>query len=100
MAHACIAQFLSAWSFWPVLGFRDEVPPKPHPAGAREIAQKLDLAPAACLFVGDSDVDMATAQAAGMQGAGALWGYRSAGELRQAGAALLLENPLDLLRVL
>ncbi|MGB5983919.1 MAG: HAD family hydrolase [Desulfobacterales bacterium] len=100
LAQACMGQFFGAWSFWPVLGFRDDVPPKPNPAAALEIAQKLALAPEACLFVGDSDVDMATAKAAGMLGAGAVWGYRSSDELRRAGAALLLENPLDLLDAL
>jgi phosphoglycolate phosphatase len=40
---------------------------------------------------------MKTAAAAGMLPAGALWGYGSAGELRESGASILVERPLDLL---
>ncbi|MDL2226871.1 HAD family hydrolase [Deltaproteobacteria bacterium OttesenSCG-928-M10] len=81
-----------------VLGMRPDVPPKPDPAGALEIALDLSLDPADFIFIGDSDVDMETARKAGMFAMGAAWGYRSAGELRRAGAETILESPLDLLR--
>jgi phosphoglycolate phosphatase len=53
--------------------------------------------PNVLVFVGDSGNDMQTARAAGMYGAGALWGFRTADELREAGAKILLEKPADLL---
>jgi phosphoglycolate phosphatase len=40
---------------------------------------------------------MKTAGAAGMLPVGALWGFRSAEELRKNGAAALIASPLDLL---
>jgi phosphoglycolate phosphatase len=100
LARACAGKFLVPWTFNPVLGFRDNVPAKPDPAGAIEIAGHLSILPAACIFVGDSDVDMATAKAAGMHGAGALWGYRTGEELNDAGASTLLKHPKDLLDLL
>lgn len=87
-------------AFLRVLGMRPDVPPKPDPAGALEIARDFSLDPASFIFLGDSDVDMETARNAGMFPVGAAWGYRSSAELRRAGAATIIETPLDLLRQL
>jgi len=76
------------------------VPLKPDPAAALAIAVELGLAPAACAFVGDTSIDMTTARAAGMFAAGALWGFRTADELRSSGADVLLAAPGDLVGVL
>ena len=43
---------------------------------------------------------MQTAVAAGMYPVGALWGFRTASELTASGAEVLLEKPMELLRVL
>jgi phosphoglycolate phosphatase len=42
---------------------------------------------------------MMTANAAGMYAVGVLWGFRKADELLESGAKVLLENPMDLLKV-
>lgn len=81
-----------------VLGLREGRAPKPDPAGALEIAGALGLAPGQCAYAGDSDVDMATARAAGMFAAGVLWGYRDQEELTQAGAQALLGSPAEFKR--
>jgi len=95
-----VDRLLGRWRFAAVLGARDTVPKKPHPAGALEIAENLRLAPAAFAYVGDTPVDMGTARAAGMFAAGVLWGFRSEAELREAGAQALLTEPADLLTLL
>jgi phosphoglycolate phosphatase len=81
-----------------VRGARPGVPLKPDPAPALAIAAELGLAPSACAFVGDTNVDMRTAQAAGMLAVGALWGFRTADELTTNGADVLIAAPADLLR--
>jgi phosphoglycolate phosphatase len=43
---------------------------------------------------------MRTAIAAGMHPVGALWGFRTANELRDAGAAVLAKAPMDVLNLL
>ena len=96
----CVAAFLGHWSFETVLGQRDDVPRKPDPAGAREAAAQMGLPPEQILYLGDTAVDMQTARAAGMLPVGALWGYRSAEELQQAGAETLIDEPQKLLDVL
>jgi phosphoglycolate phosphatase len=80
-----------------VRGARPGVPLKPDPAPALAIAAELGLTPAACAFVGDTNVDMQTARAAGMRAVGALWGFRTADELRANGADVLIAAPADLL---
>ncbi len=93
-------KLLGGWSFVCVRGIADGVPRKPNPAVALEIARKMKLPPQQIVFVGDSDLDMLTAQAAGMSGVGVLWGFRDAAELLGAGAQALLTHPRELLDLL
>jgi phosphoglycolate phosphatase len=90
-------KYLAAWPFLQVLGASSEHPLKPDPAGALAIARKLGLTPEAILYLGDSAIDMRTAQAAGMYAIGCLWGFREKSELVEAGARLLLTCPEELL---
>ncbi len=96
----CVAQLLANWRFATVLGAGPSLPKKPDPAGAREVARRLVVAPGEFLYLGDTNTDMQTAVAAGMFAVGVLWGFRSADELTANGAKVLLKKPLDLLRVL
>jgi len=75
-----------------VRGGLDGVPSKPDPAMALEAARACGVSPAECAFVGDSNVDMMTAHAAGMLAVGAVWGFRGADELRAAGASVLVDS--------
>jgi phosphoglycolate phosphatase len=73
---------------------------KPDPTGALAIADALGIPPRNGLFVGDMPVDMQTARAAGMMAVGALWGYRPAQSLLEAGAQVLVRSPLDLAQLI
>lgn len=95
-----VAELLPHWHFDCVLGERPPVPKKPDPAGALEIAGHWGIPCDQILYLGDTSIDMLTANAAGMFAAGALWGFRTAEELMASGAKVLLENPLDLLKLL
>jgi phosphoglycolate phosphatase len=86
--------------FGAVLGERKGVAPKPDPAVAFEAALLLGKAPAQCVYVGDSGIDMQTASAAGMYPVGVLWGFRGREELLSKGAKALIGHPLELLRLL
>jgi phosphoglycolate phosphatase len=94
----CVDAFLSNWNWDVVLGAREGIPKKPDPAGAIEAAERLGVTAADCWFVGDSDVDMFTAVNAGMHAIGVNWGFRSAEELRAAGAEIVIQNPAELLK--
>ncbi len=95
-----VARLLGRWSFRAVLGARPTVPKKPDPAGALEIAGGLGIPPEEILYLGDTATDMRTARAACMRAVGALWGFRTADELREAGAEFLARDPGDLLDLL
>ncbi len=97
---AVMEHYFSRWSFRAIFGARDGVPVKPDPAGALEIARILGLAPANIAYLGDTNTDMQTATGAGMYGVGALWGFRTAGELIAKGAKVLIETPMDLMPIL
>ena len=92
-----VQKFLSKWKFAVVQGQSPETPVKPNPLGANQIALKLGLRNVDFLYVGDSNTDMRTANAAGMFAVGALWGFRSREELLGSGAKALIERPGDLL---
>jgi len=96
----CVREYLSQWSFDVVFGQRDGVPLKPDPAGALAIAHILGIPPAACLYLGDTAVDIQTAIAAGMTPVGVLWGFRPAQELQESGAQILIEQPIETLGLL
>ncbi len=95
-----VSRLLPHWRFEPVLGVRPSVPIKPDPTAALEIAERLNMLPGEFLYLGDTDTDMRTANAAGMYAIGVLWGFRTADELVANGAKALIENPTDLLRIL
>ena len=57
-----------------------------------------DVTPEHALYVGDSDVDIATAQNAGMECISVTWGFRDEEFLLQHGATNLIQQPLELLR--
>ncbi|MBW2217331.1 MAG: HAD family hydrolase [Deltaproteobacteria bacterium] len=99
-AKKCVAELLSKWRFEVVSGFRNGIPPKPDPGGALQIAEILDIEPEQILYLGDTDVDMKTAIAAGMFPVGALWGFRSVEELRNSGAEKVIALPQDLLHLI
>ena len=92
----CVEQLLPHWTFAPLYGQRPGVPKKPDPAAALAIAAELGLDPAEVLYLGDTATDMYTARAAGMAAVGVLWGFRSADELRAAGARHLITHPGEL----
>jgi phosphoglycolate phosphatase len=71
---------------------------KPHPAPLLEAAQRVGVAPADCVYVGDDHRDIIAGRAAGMAALAAAWGYLGAGEPVHAwGADAVLSSPADLL---
>ena len=91
-----VGRLLAKWQFAAVVGARPGIPQKPDPMVALQIARDLNVPPAQCLYVGDTNTDMQTANAAGMYAVGALWGFRSRQELIDNGAKTLIAHPLEL----
>lgn len=96
----CAVKYLRSWNFDVVFGAREGVPRKPHPKGALDISALLDIAPDRCYYLGDTMIDMQTANNAGMIALGALWGFREENELREHGAKYLIKSPSEVIKLL
>ena len=82
-----------------VLGGGTEFPHKPMPDGALYIAEIFGAKPDEVAFIGDSDVDMATAINAGMHPYGVSWGYRPAELLVEKGAEGIISDLDSFIRI-
>lgn len=65
---------------------------KPDPAVIRHCLQTLHQTPECSLYVGDSDIDIATAKAAGVACWAVPYGYNFGHDIRQAGADRLIDD--------
>lgn len=74
-------------------GAKKDVPIKPAPDGALEIANTFCVSPDECVFVGDTYVDITTGKNASMKTIGVLWGFRDEEELKNAGADFIVSDP-------
>ena len=92
-----ISHFFPDVPFGVVRGQVEGVPVKPDKAGALLVAEQLGIAPADFLYLGDTKVDMTCACSAGMNPVGVLWGFRTAQELLDNGAKVLIAHPMELL---
>lgn len=99
-AVAMMDHYFDATRFGAILGQQDGIPPKPHPQQALSAAKSLEVRPEACIFLGDSAVDMETAVRAGMRPIGAAWGFRPERELAGSGAVQIIRHPQELLQMI
>ena len=95
-----VEHLFGSGTFNPIIGMSPGRERKPDPASAFEILNAWSLPADRVLFVGDSDIDIHTAKAAGMEVAGAAWGYRTADLLKQSGADTVIDHPKQILDLL
>lgn len=69
---------------------------KPAPDMVMEAMRELGVEAAESVYVGDSDVDILTAKAAGLTCLSVLWGFRDREFLLRHGATTLMEKPSDI----
>lgn len=86
-------------TFLSIYGVVEGRPVKPDPLAAHMAMRDADCTPEETWFVGDSNVDVQTAHAAGLRCIGAAWGFRGADELRREGAELIAQTPADILQI-
>lgn len=94
----CVAHFFPGFEFEVVFGQREGVPRKPDPAAAVEAAAVCGVRRDACVYVGDSGIDMQFAKAAGVRGVGVEWGFRGRDELLACGADHLVADAAGLMK--
>jgi phosphoglycolate phosphatase len=94
-----VTALLGMYDFAVVRGAVPGFPKKPDPAGALAVAAEIGLAPEQFLYLGDTATDMKTATAAGMYPVGAAWGFRGEKELRESGAAVIVQDPREVVEL-
>lgn len=100
LTREVVSYYLSEWPLIPVFGQREEVPRKPDPAGAIEIAEMMEIDAGSIMFVGDSDNDILTGQAAGMIPVGVTWGYGRLLKEPVEGDYPMISQPSELLKLI
>jgi len=80
------------------LGETETCPRKPAPDMVLQAMQALGVE--RCIYVGDSEVDVATAKNAGVPCLSVLWGFRDREELEKAGAEYFCSDPRNLVDIL
>ena len=94
-----VAHYFPRVPFVAVLGQREGVPTKPAPDIVYDIMQRAGVEKVDTLYVGDSDVDMCTARAAGVESAGVLWCCRGRARFIRAGSTHPVDTPDDILHL-
>jgi phosphoglycolate phosphatase len=95
-----VENLFNNFDFQEVHGQKIEVPKKPDPTMAIEIATKLNTKVEDMIFIGDTATDMKTAKNAGMIAVGVEWGFRGVEELLENGADFIVKTPQDILKLL
>ncbi len=82
------------------IGDRESMRRKPDPDSVYLALDELGKIREEAVYVGDSDVDLATARNAGLPCISVLWGFRDKEFLIAHGATVFAENPMEILDVL
>lgn len=72
---------------------------KPDGESLLAMLEKHGVAPGGCLYIGDSNVDVFTAQNAGVDMIGVEWGFRGKEELLAAGAPRVVSDPEEIYKI-
>lgn len=94
-----VATFFGTKTFTCVQGQQEGIPRKPDPAAVFMIAKELNVATEECLYIGDSDVDMQTGNAAGVTTIGVTWGFRSREILKENGAVYIVDKAEEIISI-
>jgi phosphoglycolate phosphatase len=80
------------------LGERHDCPRKPAPDMLRRAMAELGIS--RCIYVGDSEVDIATAANGNVPCISVLWGFRDRETLQKAGGTVFCDRPEDLTEII
>ena len=73
---------------------------KPYPDKVFQALRRLNAAPAKTVYIGDTEVDIATAKNAGIDCICVSWGYRDRQDLEADGAEVVVDTPQELAELL
>lgn len=82
------------------IGDKSGVARKPDAEGALLLLKEMGKTPKDAVYVGDSEIDIATAKNLGVPAIGVTWGFRDRDVLEEAGADFIIDKPAQLLEVI
>ena len=99
-ARGMVEHFFGDDTFDIVRGALDGVPKKPDPAMATEISDALGVNANECVWIGDSAVDIESADNFGCECIAVTWGFRSRESLLEHDPDYIIDDPKDILKIL
>ncbi len=96
---------LLAASYFPavfdiMVGEHEGVRRKPAPDSVIEVMRELNVSTNETIYIGDSDVDIKTAENAGIDCISVSWGFRGKAFLREHGAKIIVDTPEEISAVI
>lgn len=82
------------------IGESENISKKPAPDTVFKALGELGSIADKAVYVGDSEVDVKTAQNSGLVSIGVTWGFRSRQVLEQKGADYIIDEPQELLKII
>ncbi len=79
------------------IGEREDIKRKPAPDTVFEALKQLGVTAEGAVYIGDSDVDLATARNSGLPCISVLWGFRDRDFLIEHGGTTFVEKPEEIL---
>lgn len=95
---ALVRKFFGPWVSV-AIGERPGIARKPAPDSVKAAMAELWSYPYETVYVGDSDVDLKTARAAGIDCISVAWGFRTRELLTECGAKTIISSPSELLKL-
>ena len=93
----CDEHFPGAFEY--MVGNRPDLAPKPSPDSVNEVIGKMGLDKKDIVYIGDTEVDIQTADNAGIDCIGVDWGFRDGDYLRDLGAKYIVNTPMEVLEI-
>ena len=81
------------------VGDREGIAIKPEPDMVYIAMKELGAELSECVYVGDTDVDLATAENSGMPCISVSWGFRSRAELESYNAETIVDDPAEIIAI-
>jgi phosphoglycolate phosphatase len=94
-----IQHYFPEIEFIAVFGHREGIPTKPNPRIVNDILSIAKVENNEVLYIGDSGVDMQTAQNAGVDACGVTWGFRPRAEMETFSPKYMVESASEILTI-
>ncbi len=76
-----------------IIGAEEDKPKKPDPYSLNLALERLDCKASQAIYFGDSDIDVKTAENAGVEAVACSWGFRSFESLLSASPSVIIDSP-------